>query len=323
MYLGVDGGGTKTAFVLVDAAGNILATHQEGGSYYIQTGMDAVRRALASGVRATLAKAELSTADIQFAFFGLPAHGEDGAQTEILDQLPSDLFQRPVYLCGNDMVCGWAGSLACGDGISVVAGTGSISYGEYAGRSARCGGWGELFSDEGSAYWIARAGLKLFSRMSDGREPKGPLYDIFRERMNLREDIDLTSTIYSQWRGERDLIAGLSKLVHEAAVAADVQARAVFERAGHELAAMVHATRQSLQIPAGVGVPVSYSGGVFNTGAIVLEPFAAALNAAAADYTLQTPRFSPAIGAALYAARASGSPLNAEALRRLQAQAGR
>ncbi len=58
--------------------------------------------------------------------------------------------------CGNDMVCGWAGSLACADGINVVAGTGSICYGEYQGRSARCGGWGELFSDEGSAYWIAR-----------------------------------------------------------------------------------------------------------------------------------------------------------------------
>jgi hypothetical protein len=65
---------------------------------------------------------------------------------------------------------------------------------------------------------------------------------------------------------------------------------------------------------------VSYSGGVFNTGAIVLEPFVAALNGAAEDYKLQTPRFSPAIGAALYAARASGSPLNVEALRRLDGQ---
>jgi N-acetylglucosamine kinase-like BadF-type ATPase len=180
-----------------------------------------------------------------------------------------------------------------------------------------------LFSDEGSAYWIARAGLKLFSRMSDGREPKGPLYEIFRQRMNLREDFDLTSTIYTEWRGERDLIAALSKLVHEAALAGDRQALAVFERAGHELAALVHATRQSLRIPAGEGVPVSYSGGVFNTGAIVLEPFVTALNAAAKDYVLQTPRFSPAIGAALYAARASGSPLKVEALRRLEAQSSR
>ncbi len=37
------------------------------------------------------------------------------------------------------------------DGINLVAGTGSIAYGEFAGRAARAGGWGELFSDEASA----------------------------------------------------------------------------------------------------------------------------------------------------------------------------
>ena len=49
-----------------------------------------------------------------------------------------------------------------------------------AGR-ARAGGWGELFSDEGSGYWVAREGLQLFSRMSDGRAPRGQLYERFRE----------------------------------------------------------------------------------------------------------------------------------------------
>ena len=73
------------------------------------------------------------------------------------------------------MICSWAGSLACEDGISVIAGTGSMAYGEYEGRSARAGGWGELIGDEGSAYWIAREGMNLFSRMSDGRAPRGPL----------------------------------------------------------------------------------------------------------------------------------------------------
>ena len=51
---------------------------------------------------------------------------------------------------------------------NIVAGIGSICYGERNGAIARCGGWGELFSDEGSAYWIACRGLNLFSRMSDG-----------------------------------------------------------------------------------------------------------------------------------------------------------
>ena len=73
------------------------------------------------------------------------------------------------------MVCGWAGSLAGEDGINVISGTGSMTYGERHGTGHRVGGWGELFGDEGSAYWIAAQGLNAFSRMSDGRLARGPL----------------------------------------------------------------------------------------------------------------------------------------------------
>ena len=126
-------------------------------------------RALVDGIRATLAQQSLAPAGIAFAFFGLPAYGEDGETIAALDAMPSELLDASRYRCGNDMVCSWAGSLACADGISVIAGTGSMAYGEFAGRQARCGGWGELIGDEGSAYWIAREGMNLFSRMSDGR----------------------------------------------------------------------------------------------------------------------------------------------------------
>src|SRR5437879_13624105 len=96
------------------------------------------------------------------------------------------------------MVCGWAGALAGEDGISVVAGTGSIAYGEYEGRRARAGGWGELFGDEGSAYWIAREGLRLFSRKSDGRTPRGPLHAGMRRHFCLETEADLCGEIYVQ-----------------------------------------------------------------------------------------------------------------------------
>ena len=51
-----------------------------------------------------------------------------------------------------------------------------MTYGERQGVGHRVGGWGELFGDEGSAYWIAAAGLNAFCRMSDGRLPRGPLH---------------------------------------------------------------------------------------------------------------------------------------------------
>jgi N-acetylglucosamine kinase-like BadF-type ATPase len=97
------------------------------------------------------------------------------------------------------MICGWAGSLLCRDGISIVAGTGSIGYGERAGAAARSGGWGELFSDEGSAYWIACRGLNLFARMSDGRAEPGPLYEIVRQASGIGDDLDLCGMSIRTW----------------------------------------------------------------------------------------------------------------------------
>ena len=188
------------------------------------------------------------------------------------------------------------------------------------GRRARCGGWGELFSDEGSAYWIVRHGLTLFSRMSDGRAERGPLYEVVREQMGARRDIELAAWVQAVIDRGRSHVAGLARLVRRAAELGDAQARRIFDLAGTELAEMVAATRRALAVPDAERLPVSYSGGVFAIGALVTAPFKSALDATAGRYTLALPRFAPVIGAALYAARSSGHPFGEAALARLAQQ---
>jgi N-acetylglucosamine kinase-like BadF-type ATPase len=317
MFLGVDGGGTKTAFALVDSQGRVLARHEASSAYYIEVGMDGAAAMLAQGCGALFAAAGVTAADIDFAFFGLPAYGEDRAVQAQLDALPLAVLGHGRYLCGNDMVCSWAGSLACADGISVIAGTGSMAYGEFAGQSARAGGWGELFSDEGSAHWIARAGLGLFSKMSDGRAPHGPLYQLVRERLALQKDLDLCQVVYGDLKGERSKVAALSRLVAEAAALGDRQAQAIIEAAAAELAALVDAVRGALGVASGLGLAVSYTGGLFGADGPLREPFARALAARSGTYRLAPPRLAPVLGAALYAARSAGTPLSAAALERL------
>ncbi|MET0321061.1 MAG: BadF/BadG/BcrA/BcrD ATPase family protein, partial [Duganella sp.] len=194
------------------------------------------------------------------------------------------------------------------------AGTGSMAYGEFGGQRARAGGWGELFSDEGSAYWIARAGLALFSRMSDGRAPRGPLHRLVRGRLALQEDLDLCEVVYGELKGERSRIAALSRLVSEAAAQGDLQAQAIVDAAAAELVALVAAVRRTLEVPAGQPVAVSCTGGLFGDDGPLRTPFAAALAAHGASWRLAPPRLAPVLGAALYAARSAGTPLAAAAL---------
>lgn len=349
MFIGFDGGGTKTAMVLVDRDGVVKSTHVTSGSYYLALGVDALGQLIEEGVGQLLRAAGIRPADVQFAFFGLPAFGEESSVTEVLSQLPGRCLPAGTYLCGNDMVCGWAGSLLCRDGISVVAGTGSICYGERSGASsaggvssvgggsgvsggsdanvargaisARSGGWGEIFSDEGSAYWLACRGLNLFSRMSDGRSSKGPLYELLRQRLSLQKDLDLCGHIYSQLAGDRARIAQFGNLVTEAAALGDAQAQAILGEGATELALLVHAVRRQLGFDDSQTVPVSYSGGVFdNAGASFRDLFAGALQRYGVNsYRVCTPELSPVLGAALYAAKQAGQPLSAAAIDRMRA----
>jgi N-acetylglucosamine kinase-like BadF-type ATPase len=309
-FLGVDGGGTKTAFVLLDRAGRRVARYEGGSSYHVEIGVERLHVVLDEGVQSVLKQAGASAVDVVFAFFGLPAHGEDSRIQPILDVIPEAFLGHRRYACGNDMICGWAGSLGGEDGINIVAGTGSIGYGEHEGLSARGGGWGEIFSDEGSAYWIAVQGLRAFSRMSDGRLPRGPLHDLMVEEFDLATDLDLCAHIYSTSTPQRDRIAAVSRLIARAAANGDEAARRIFTQAGHELAEIVDSIRRRLGYRPGERVTLSYSGGVFQSGDLILEPFRQRLLACSTEYQLISPRYSPAVGAAIYAARLAGAPLD-------------
>lgn len=318
MFLGVDGGGTKTAYALVDAEGDIRASHVGGSVSYLSEGISSATVLLSKGIRATLSKGAISPERLLFAFVGLPAYGEDSAAIAQLDAMPAEVLDRARYRCANDMVCSWAGSLACVDGISVIAGTGSMAYGVYAGRTARAGGWGEIIGDEGSAYWIAREGMNLFSRMSDGRAARGPLYRLVFERLKIQADLDLCSHIYGEGADKRSTFAQFAPLVHEAAQRGDTQAVAIFERGSGELVQCVLATRNALAVPDDVMLPVSHTGGVFSGAGLMVDAFRSALAASDQPFEYRAPQFPPAVGAAVYAAQLAGAPLPKEALRLLR-----
>jgi N-acetylglucosamine kinase-like BadF-type ATPase len=315
MFLGVDSGGTKTALCLISERGDLVAQTDTEGTYS-NRGIELVARVLQEGVTSVCAQAQISPREIQYAFFGLPGYGEIARDVPALEEAPHAALGHNRYRCDNDMVCGWAGSLGAADGINVVSGTGSMTYGQRAGIGVRVGGWGELFGDEGSAYWIAIRGLNAVSRMSDGRLPKGPLFETICQQLGLTVELELVDVVLNRWRGDRSKIAGLSRLVSHAADLGDEHAAAVLHEAGRELALLVDATRRRLQYPPGETVPVSYSGGTFSA-ARVLDALRRQLELRPNGFELRRPLYPPAVGAALLAAKLAGRPLEQAALERL------
>jgi N-acetylglucosamine kinase-like BadF-type ATPase len=151
--------------------------------------------------------------------------------------------------------------------------------------------------------------------MSDGRLPRGALHAAFRESLGLSDDLDICGKVLNAHT--RGSIAALSELVARAAQDGDASAIRVLDDAARELAAVIDAVRQALEFEPGEDVPLSYSGGVFNAGTLILDPFKRHLKARSACYRLQAPIASPGAGAAIHAARLAGQPLSIPAVRRL------
>ncbi|NEA30641.1 BadF/BadG/BcrA/BcrD ATPase family protein [Streptomyces sp. SID13031] len=315
VFLGVDGGGTKTAFALVSSAGELLASALAPSSYYLGQSIDLVEEVLREGVDSVCGSAGVPPEQLAYAFVALPGYGEVSGDVETLNAIPGRVLGHQRYSCDNDMVAGWAGSLGAVDGVNVIGGTGSMAYGENNGRGLRVGGWGELFDDEGSAYWIAIRGLSAFAKMSDGRLSPGPLREHLIAHLQLAAELDLVDVVLNRWQGDRAKIASLARLVSAAAADGDDTCTAILREAGQALAGLVMSTVDQLDYAPGQVVPVSWSGGVF-TSDEVRTTFEKQL--ADAPVELRDPMLPPVVGAALYAARLAGSPLNAETVAKLR-----
>lgn len=292
IWIGIDGGGTKTKFLAVNESGKKLASYITGGTYYHLDGIDTVCARLVEGILAVK-----GNNDVLGICFGMPGFGEsDASDDEAVEKIKLSL--APYHLrVVNDVEVGWAGSLALTPGINIVAGTGSIAYGrDEKGISARSGGWMEFFSDEGSGYWLGRKALELFSKQSDGRLPKDKLYELLKKHLQLRDDNDLNSLARDVYAPSREKTASLQRILFEAASAGDQSAIDVYEEAGRELALIVSAVIRKLSFDS--TPTVSYSGGVFATGHLILKPFRVALGASA---VLAEPVLEPVEGAVLLA----------------------
>jgi N-acetylglucosamine kinase-like BadF-type ATPase len=147
--------------------------------------------------------------------------------------------------------------------------------------------------------------------MSDGRLPKGPLHAILNAHFQLDNDLDICAHVYGGKTYARGELAQLSCQVAEAARAGDAVAANIFRDAGQELARICDTLRLALRFEADEPVPVSWSGGAFNAGELLLAPLRDALSTASPHFDMRPPRHVPHYGAALYAAMLAHHPVHA------------
>lgn len=272
-YIGIDGGSTKTTFAVGTEDGKLLKTMTRTGCSYQSIGVDATIRMLERELHTFLSSMKMELEDCLGCCIGMPCYGENpGIDQMIEEKLNKLLSPMPIYMV-NDVEVGWAGSLECREGIHIAAGSGSIAFGRGADqKSMRCGGWNEFYGDDGSCYWIGRKAMNLFSKEADGRVPQGALYEIVRRELGIMNDFYFTDVIRENWAPYRWKVAAFQFYAFEAYQAGDPSVEVLYKDAAYELALMVKSIREKLKFTSEI-IDVSYSGGLFQVGNLILKPF--------------------------------------------------
>lgn len=259
--IGIDGGGTKTKFVLYTSDGKVLKECTYPSCHILQVEEEVSKDILRKGIE------ELVTKDEEVMIVaGLAGYGQNQVYRQKIEKICSQAFDHP-YRIYNDVEIAVEAALGGNDGIVVIAGTGSIAFCKHNGETKRCGGWGYALGDEGSAYWIARKLLEKFCKQADGRMEKTVLYDKVMEKCNLQNDFEMITYMNDVLKKDREKVAKLAVIAYEAAMENDPVALDIYQQSADEIVSLIKTLQKSFDSK----VQASYIGGVFKAGSLLLD----------------------------------------------------
>jgi N-acetylglucosamine kinase len=305
-YIGVDGGASKTAALVIDEEGEARGRGLAGGSNHLRVGIETATRNIERAVNIALVEAGIAIRQVEYAYCGIAGADHPAHRQRVIDSLQI-FFPRGNFIVDNDARIALTGAVGFGSGVVIIAGTGSVAFGRNEdGVEGRAGGWGPTIGDEGSGYGIARDGLAAIVRAHDGRSPATKMTELLCYDYDMCSPEDLPRFVYATTTHADD-IARYGKLVIEAARQGDAVAKEILDRAGRELADCVLAVARKLSM-AKTEFPVAHVGGAFHAGELLLTPMRERLRGESPRAHLIPPKSTPVEGAAMMAVRASEHP---------------
>jgi N-acetylglucosamine kinase-like BadF-type ATPase len=305
-YIGVDGGASKTAAIVIDEGGKKLGSGLAGASNHLRVGIEEATRNIERAVNIALVEAGVAIRDIEYAYFGIAGSDHPAHRQKVIDSVKI-FFPRGNYIVDTDARVALTGAIGFGAGVVIISGTGSVAFGRNTkGDEARAGGWGPTLGDEGSGYWIAREGLAAVVRAHDARGFTTRMTELICKEYGMCNAEELPRFVYATTTHADD-IARYGKVVIEAAQTDDDVARDILARAGAELVECVLAVARKLHM-LDDEFPVAYVGGAFHAGELLLSPMRLRLQRDAPGATLIEPKHTPVEGAAMMAMQAAAEP---------------
>lgn len=295
--IGVDGGGSKTAVVLANLKGRILARHQADSSHPRNIGIKNAIKNLARAIEKVLGKIR-GDKKILSTFLGLPAMEEEFKfkeniiKKELLKHKRIPLIFKGKVIIGSDQLAGFRSGIDEKDGLVLIAGSGSVCHGWKDKKEAMTDSCGYL-SEVGSAFFVGQKALRVVFKDLDGRSGKTLLTKLLFQKLKIKNKEGLIGKIYS--KNPTEIISSFSISCDAAAKKGDKIAKNIMIEAGKELALSANTVIKKLNFRK-VKFPLVLVGGMFNSK-IVLDTAIKDIKKFAPRVNFIRPKAEPVVGA--------------------------
>lgn len=293
--LAIDGGGTKTAALVGDAHGHVCVLDPAQGCN-LQDG---------PGWTDVLSAIFAQVQDVDFAVIGMPGFGEVPEH----DALVSDFIYTQIgaaHLIVNDVELAYRSAFPDGNGVLILAGTGSMAIGGRGDDVRRAGGWGPVFGDEGSAFWIGQRALTHAASELDGRSQTVGFAARLTHALNAPAHRFGLLDWVAQSPNNRARVASVARVVDALNQSGDAVAGSILDAAAAELVGLARAVSAQ-------ALPWCFAGSVFQSVRIA--------DAVARDLGPPTSPAAPAlIGGLVHAATRAGWPVTPDWIAEITSQ---
>ncbi len=243
-YLAVDGGGTKTEFLLFTENGDVVARTVLSASNPNSVSVDGTIDVLCKGIGEMLTH----TADIVGMYAGIAGCGNAENRKAVLKALRKTYPNIKFEISSDIMNVFGSCTKVSNNCIAVICGTGSVVYAKNNDGLHQCGGWGYLFDGAGSGFDIGCDAVRVALAKVDGLIEENLVTKYVEEKLgtNAKESINV---LYSKGR---DYIASMASCVFDAAKQNDETALAILDRNADRLAKLINFTAEKYNCKKGV-----------------------------------------------------------------------
>ena len=300
LFMGIDGGGSGLRIAITGPRLGVVASETGETANPNLIGRERARDHIRERILSCLEEARLSGNAIRAATIGIAGASSEHSEDWLLETV-APVMPNSLLIPSSDLEIALAGALGERHGILLLAGTGSAAFGMSPdGRKLQVGGWGYLFSDPGSGYWI---GMQVLRQIIDASDAGiAPLQDTKTDNLTCRvldqlqisQPRQLINWLYHNQAPPVAKIANIGRLTLEEAERGDWQAIIILQRASMQLVKLAKRLIERLEF---WEAPIAFAGGLLDHRNFLSEDVAQRL----ALPELPLAKYSPVLGAALIA----------------------